>query len=109
MTSVFSIKRNDTSPAISRTLLDSAGDAINLTGATVRFHLKDKAGVVKVDAAAVIVGDPLLGVVQYDWIAADTDTAGNFKAEFEVTYADSTIETFPNNEHIEVVITEDLA
>lgn len=107
--SEFFIKRNDTSPAIERTLQDSAGTAINLTGATVRFHMSDNAGVVKVDAAATITGDPTLGVVQYDWLAADTDTAAVYSAEFEVTYADSSIESFPNNDYITVRVTEDLA
>jgi hypothetical protein len=46
--------------------------------------------------------------VQYDWSAADTATIGTYNAEFEVTYGDSSIETFPNNGFISVVVTDDL-
>ncbi len=47
--------------------------------------------------------------VRYDWEAADTATAGFFEAEFEVTYADGSIETFPNYGYIGVAISQDIA
>ncbi len=104
MADVFYIKRNDTSPALEYTL----SPAVDLTGATVRFHMKDSSGAIKVDAAATIkTANP--GVVQYDFTAADTDTEGTFTAEFEVTYGDGSIETFPNDGYITVVIKADLA
>ena len=109
MPDIFFIKRNDTSPSIQKTLTDAAGAAINLTGATIRFHMRAKDGTTKVDATADTVGDATLGVVKYDWIAADTDTAGFFDGEFEATYADTTVETFPNGETITIQIPEDLA
>ena len=104
----FYIKRNDTSPAIRITCQDGDGVAVDLTGASVRFHLEDDAGTVVVDAAASIV-TAASGIVQYAWGAADTSTAGYFYAEFEVTYADNTVETFPNYGKIEVVISSDIA
>ncbi len=104
------IKQNDLSPSIQDTLTDSAGAAINITSATIRFHMFDRAGVSKIDAAGSIVGAGTAGVVKYDWTGTDTDTAGFFDAEFEVTYAaDSKPETFPNSTYILVVITDDLA
>ena len=36
----FKIKQNDTSPLMVVTLKDAAGNAIDLTAATVRFHMK---------------------------------------------------------------------
>lgn len=48
------------------------------------------------------------GIVKYVWQSSDTAEPDTCRAEFEVTYADSTIETFPNNGYIEVVITNDL-
>lgn len=90
----FYIKQNDTSPAIQATLKDPDGTVVNLAGSSVRFHMADMAGTIKVDTTATIVDND--GVVRYSWQAGDTDTAGLYKAEFEVTYADSTIETFPN-------------
>jgi len=108
MSTDFFIKRNDTSPAIQATLQDSAGSAVSLVGATVKFILYDYAANEIVNAAATVT-DAANGVVQYNWQAADTAAAGFYRAEFEVTYADSTVETFPNYEYININIYEDLA
>lgn len=105
----FYIKRNDTSPAIEAQLQDDTGAAINITGATVRFHMQSAAsGEVVVNEVASIV-TPLTGVVRYDWAAEDTATAGQFAVEWQVTYSDGSIETFPNNGNAWVQITPDLA
>lgn len=68
----------------------------------------DSSGAVKVDAAANI-DDGAAGEVSYDWTAADTDTGGHFKAEWEVTFSDGTIRTFPNPGFTHVRIGGDLA
>lgn len=105
----FYVKQNDTAPSIRATLKDSDNTVINLTGATVRFHMRTIGGTTaKVDSAATVVSPATSGVVQYDWVAADTDTVGTYQAEFEVTYSDGTIETFPNNGYIVVEITDDI-
>jgi hypothetical protein len=105
----FTIKQNDTSPQIGATLQDGDGTAIDLTAATVRFHMKKiGAATASTDAAATIV-NANTGSVKYDWVAADTANAGSFQAEFEVTYTNGGIETFPNDQSIAIVITEDLA
>jgi hypothetical protein len=103
----FTIKQNDTAPSVEAVLKNSAGSAVDLTGATVNFHMKDLSGTVVV-AAAASVTDDIGGTVQYDWIAADTDTAGTFYAEFEVEYPDGTIETFPNTGSVAVNIVKEL-
>jgi hypothetical protein len=92
----FKIKQNDTSPSLQATLKDAALDPINLTGATVRLHMKSIDGTLKIDQPMTVV-TPLQGLIQYDWQAGDTDTVGTYYVEFEVTYSDASIETFPNN------------
>jgi hypothetical protein len=92
----FSIKQNDTSPSLQATLKDAALDPINLTGATVRLHMKSVDGTIKIDQPMTVV-TPLQGLIRYDWQAGDSDTVGTYYVEFEVTYADASIETFPNN------------
>ena len=105
----FYIKRNDTSPAMLATLQDANGDAVDMTAASVRFHLRPIGSqTVTVDEAATIV-TALEGLVRYDWQASDTSTAGSYQAEFEVTYADTTVETFPNGGYIPVEIISDIA
>jgi hypothetical protein len=106
--STFYMKQNDTQPRMLATLQDGSGNAINLTSATVRFHMRTLAGNLKTDASATIV-TAVSGLVRYDWAAADTNTVGTYQAEFEVTYADNTVETFPNNSYIRVEITDDIA
>ena len=51
----FKIKQNDTSPLMVVTLKDAAGNAIDLTAATVRFHMKRISSTTgKVDGAATV-------------------------------------------------------
>jgi len=103
----FNIKQNDTSPSLQATLKDANNNRISLAGATVRFHLKALDGTIKVDAAMTITDDTG-GVVQYDWQAGDTDTAGSYYAEIEVTYNDGAVETFPNNQNLAISIRPEL-
>ena len=105
----FKIKRNDTSPAIVGTAVRKIDNSIvNLSGATVRFHMGRIGDTRIVDAAATLLTDGTDGKMKYSWQAADTLSVGNYKAEFEVTFADLTIETFPNGGYIDVLITPDL-
>lgn len=103
----FHLKEGDTSPAISYALEPTS---VDLTGASVVFIMASRRGVVKVNRQAAsittAVGTP---TVQYDWQAADTDQNGSYRGEFEVTYADSTVETFPNSGFINITIAKDLA
>lgn len=103
----FSIKQNDTSPSLQATLKDASQTAVNLTGATVMFHMKSVDGTVKVDEEMTIT-DAEGGVVQYDWQAGDTDTVGTYYVEFEVTYSDLAVETFPNNGNKVVTVVKEL-
>ena len=106
----FYIKEGDTSPAIEYAL--SPTD-ITLNGGSVVFNMKDRRGQVKVNRqAAIITDDGLLTdtpTIQYNWTASDTDTAGTYYAEFEVTYADATVETFPNSGFITIKVEADIA
>lgn len=106
-TADFTLKAHDQKPSIEADLA-TGGVATNLTGATVKFIMADKdTGTVKVTAAAVIV-DAANGTVRYDWVPADTDTPGNYQAEWEVTWSDGTKQTFPTLTYITVDILADL-
>lgn len=103
----FYIKQNDTSPSVLATLKDATDTAVNLTAASVRIHMRDVAGSLKIDSAVEII-NAQNGVIRYDWLAADTDTAGTYYVEFEVTYTDGAIETFPNTGKEVVIIQPEL-
>lgn len=97
----FTIKRGDTSPSIAFDLI-SDGAPVDLTGATVKFIMAGR-----INTAAAIE-DAAAGTVRYDWQPIDTAVSGVFNAEFEVTFADGKVETFPQAEYIQVVIKADL-
>jgi hypothetical protein len=82
---------------------------VNLISATVVFNMKEPDGTVVVSrfAASVESADP--PTLRHDWDPAHTDTKGAFLGEFEVTYADGTVETWPNDGFIEIIIDEDIA
>jgi hypothetical protein len=101
----FTLKRGDTLPALRATLIDAVGSAVNITGATVRLHLNTPE---PLDAAAII-DNASLGEVHYDWQTGDTDEAGLFRAEWQVTFSNGQIETFPNDTNDLVRIRPDLA
>ena len=104
----FTIKQNDTRRAIQTTLKyqDSAVD-LSAAGTSVKFLMKNIKGNLKVDAAATKV-DASNGVVKYEWSEGDTDTAGSFRGEFEVTWDNGEIETFPSDSYIDIFIKNDL-
>jgi hypothetical protein len=103
------IKRTDLLPELTAILKDADGNVVDLTGATsAEFHMTPVgSSTPKVDATATIV-DPPAGEVKYTWAGTDTDTAGDFYAEFEITFTGKT-ETFPNDGHLLLRIVEQLA
>ena len=109
MTDTAYLKQNDTSPALDAILTDAGGNAVDVTGANVRFHMqKIGATTLKIDAAATVVDGPS-GHVRYTLQAGDTDTPSSYKAEYEVTFPDGSIETFKNTpDQLRVVITPEL-
>jgi hypothetical protein len=103
----FVIKEGNLTPEITSTLKDQDG-VVNLTGAAVRFHMRNReTGAVKVDAAATIVS-PTAGTVKYTWTGTDTDTPGNYDGEWEVTISAKPT-TFPSDGYDKIRITEKIA
>jgi len=105
----FYIKANDTASFITRDLKDAFGAPVNVTGAAVVFSMRVKpAGALKVTRQTCAIVSGGTGRVRYEWIADDTDTADEYEGEFQVTYANGKIQTFPNDGHIPVVVTDDI-
>ena len=106
----FWIKQNDTRPTLRCSLLDADELPVDLTAATIEFHMRVyPAGSTKISSGYVAILDASIGDVEYRWSASNTDTAETYEAEFEVTFSDGTIQTFPNDKHAFVYITDDIA
>jgi hypothetical protein len=112
--STFVIKRNDTLPPIDAVLAIGTDDPdvntpVDLTGCTVAFILREQCSkLAKFRGAGQIVGDPTLGQARYQWQTGDTNVAGNFFGEFEVTDAAGHVASYPSPSYIPIRIPEDL-
>lgn len=100
----FFLKQLDTAPVLEYTCLDENKAVIVLTGATVTFYMQDENGIAVITDAVVTITDAANGVVEYQWVAADSDVSGYFFAEFVITFGDGTIRTSPDPGWITVVI-----
>ena len=99
----LTLKRGDTLPSVALHLLDGNGHPMILPpGTAVQFHM-GSFGRVKVDAPAVLVDAPT-ALVQYAWQPGDTDTGGEYQAEFRVTFPGGGVETWPNQSSLLVHI-----
>lgn len=109
------MKTGDLRPGVQATLTDNTGNPVNIAGATVRFVMATRASPreVVIDTAASNDqagdgSDGSKGKVSYEWVDGDTETAGTFLSEFEVTYASGITQTFPTVGYKTVNFTEDL-
>ncbi len=101
----FYIKKNDRLPYYKAVLRDLDG-AIDLTGATVLATMQlISTGVNKFLSQAVNLSSDVTGGIEYRWAVGDTDTAGEYGIEFEVTTATGTF-TVPKG-FVAKVIVED--
>lgn len=103
------MKRNDLLPVLKGIAKDADGVIVDLTNAaSIEFHMTPMGSTTPKINTTASFGVRSAGEMLYTWAGDDTDTAGQFYAEWEVTWLGQT-ETFPNGEHIVVVITGDLA
>jgi hypothetical protein len=115
----FEIKQGDRRPLFVVVLKDDFGEPsesiVNLTTATSAvFNMRAaNAGAVKVNRGSATITNAAGGEVTYSWGTADTNTAGSFEAEVEITWNDGKPETFPGGpgggNYWSITITDDIA
>ena len=114
MTTYYAKRGDDGSITPETVLQDGDGNAVNINGGTVRFLMRAPgAATAKVseDAENLQEGDGSdgsKGKVGYIWQEADLDTPGFYRAEYEVTFSDNSVQTFPVSEYISVWVRPDL-
>lgn len=106
----FTIKRNDLLPAIRAYLKNADGTALDLTGRSVKFIMRLRSAAdlsaAKVNTTASIT-DATAGLVSYQWVGTDTDTAGAYIGEFE-TLLGAQKQTVPSGGYVTVDVVADL-
>jgi len=103
----LTIKRNDTARKIEATLYFNNA-ALDLTDVTVVLVIRLKnqtTGAVRRDVTMV---DASTGKVEYQLVAEDTATSGEYYLEFEVTFLDNTVLSIPNASYYELIVQSDL-
>jgi hypothetical protein len=103
----FHIKSGDTRPPIVAQLSAAEDDVFT----SVAFRMKAVKGTVEVEGVGGIIDQPDAtqgGIVQYQWITDDTADPGQYLGEFEVTFSDGRIETYPNNGFLEINVVRSL-
>lgn len=93
----FTMKKDDTLAALTATLENAAGNAVNLTSADVVFQMRLGEGTTwKVNSSSgVTVTSATGGAVRKTWLAAHVDTAGLYYSHWVVTWS-SGVQRFPN-------------
>lgn len=112
----FTIKTHDTAPFIEQTLLDWEGNPVDIGGADVIFNLVTFGEVGTVVLSEIANNDQVSdgsdgtrGYVSYEWQDGDTATKGAYVAEWEVTFTDGEVQTFPSDQpHVRIWIEQDL-
>lgn len=99
------MKSGDTSMAFTSTLLVD-GVAVNLTGCSVLFLLKSLQGS-ETSLAAVVIS-AVAGTVKYTIGNGFPTVTGKYRQEWQVTFPDNSVLTFPNGTYNEVEILADL-
>jgi len=107
------LKYRDTRPTIEVELKKPDGTAVDLTGTTVKMHIRIENESTTLTRTMTITGAPTLGVVQYPWVAADWTTPpalkkGDHRLEYEVILG-ADRQTYPNSTYDTLAVVDDLA
>ena len=93
------IKQGDLYPPLR---IDTNAD---VTGATSKVAKMRKVHGTTITTKTLTTSGPAVdGILQYDWIAGDTDVPGTYLVEAIVTFASGAIQRFPQRSYLEVVI-----
>ena len=86
--------QGDTAPILRGTITDDeTGQPLDLTGCTVFFQMRKKDDHRYTINASCSIVDEETGRVAYSLAANDLNTPGEFQAQYEVHYPDTTVQT----------------
>lgn len=96
MSSVIKLVQNDTGPAITVTLTDDSGVAVNVSAAgdVVKFYFRAVgSATVKNTITCTKPNGGADGVVKISWPVGALDTVGAFEGEIEITFDTGVVQT----------------
>jgi hypothetical protein len=112
----FILRANDTASIITGTAEDQTGTPISIAGATVRFHMRtlNSAGTPVLNQAAANdqAGDGTdgtMGNMSYAWVAGNTAVSGFYLGEWEITFNNGKVQSFPNGGYVVLYISPEVA
>lgn len=97
----IAIKQGDTRHAIRATLKTVNGVPVDLTNARVVFKMHSRYVGTFINREATYETD---GRVRFVFENGETDKAGMYDGEFQVTYTDGRVETFPHSGKLQIYI-----
>lgn len=97
---IFPMWKNDLRPYLQTQILNPDGTPRDLTGQLVQFNMGLLGQARKINLQPTTLVAAALGVVEYRWVAGDTNTEGDFRANFVV----NGIDTYPKGSFILVPI-----
>lgn len=92
------LKPGDLAPSLK---IDTNADVTGATSTVAKIRRFHQATVM---TKTMTVVDAPTGVLNYDWVSGDTDTAGTYEVKAVVTFSGGKVETFPQGSHLELLI-----
>lgn len=105
------LKIHDILPPYPVSILDSDGDVVDITGATIYCTMKNsKTGILKINrrTSGISILDAENGQFEFQWEVGDTDEVGTFYIEFEIHPLLGGKYTVPARDRAKVVISQSL-
>lgn len=103
------IKEGDTNTVFQIKLLDSSGQPVDLTGATVTLYFSNQSNnLLLLNKQGTLSGTPTDGTVSFQFSEDDSTGNGTINIQVNVTYSDGDIEKFPANGYKQISITPSL-
>lgn len=104
------IKQNDTWPPLEAVLMDQDGPIDLSTAQAVWLKMRGtkRTGAVSVAGTCQIVLPATNGAVIHNWLSTETAVADLYNAEFEIQWADGSVQTVPNSGYFYVDVQDDL-
>ena len=93
-TTKINIVQNDKGYDLNFTLQDNAGNAVNITGATLAFKVQKENGIALKFTGSMAIVSAAAGTCKYTVQTGDFDEAGRYDAEIELTLGAEII-TYP--------------